>query len=107
MRILANIVIWLLKLIVKIPLLPVVAALTLVQWVGFVAVSISAWIFRILGSAFIATGILSFTFSLDPLSEMWRMVGAGAAVFLAPEILGWFVVRIAFLNIWARELLTL
>ena len=77
--------------------------LTLAQWISFVAVCVTSGVFRLLGSVFIGTAIMSCAFGIDPISEMWRMLAIGAAIFLVPEVGEWFILRIATLNHLARH----
>lgn len=91
------------KLAVKILLLPVIATLTLAQWISFVAVCVTSGIFRLLGSIFIGTAVLSYAFGLDPISEMWRLIAIGASIFLVPEVGEWFILHIAHLYHLARR----
>ena len=103
MRTLFQIAFFPIKLVVKILLLPIVAVLTLAQWISFVAVCVTSGVFRLLGSVFIGTAIMSCAFGIDPISEMWRMLAIGAAIFLVPEVGEWFILRIATLNHLARH----
>lgn len=103
MRTVIRIVLFTVKLAVKILLLPVIATLTLAQWISFVAVCVTSGVFRLLGSIFIGTSVLSYVFGLDPISEMWRLLTIGVAIYLTPEIGEWIILRIAMLNRMARQ----
>ena len=103
MRTAIRIVLFLVKLALKILLLPVIAALTLAQWISFVAVCVTSGVFRLLGSIFIGTAVLSYAFGLYPISEMWHLLAIGAAIFLVPEVGEWLILRIADLNYLARH----
>ena len=71
----ARIIIWLVRFILKILLIPVIIGLTLLEWICTIAVGFFGPLFDIFGVVLIATGFLSYGFGLDPLSEMWRTVG--------------------------------
>ena len=101
----ASAVLWILKLLVKIILLPVVAVLTAAQLISIVAVSVSAWLFHLLGVVLIVMGFLSYGFALEPASEVWRMVGIGVAFCLVPEVGSWLILKITSVNILAIWLL--
>ena len=75
----ARIIIWLVRFILKILLIPVIIGLTLLEWICTIAVGFFGPLFDIFGVVLIATGFLSYGFGLDPLSEMWRTVGYGVA----------------------------
>ena len=93
---------YILKLIIKILLLPVIFVLTVVQFAGTMAVSLSSWIFDILGCLFILTGFFSYGFGWDPASEMWRLIAIGAGFCAFPVIAGWLIVKIAILNMHVK-----
>lgn len=102
MNTIIGVITGLLKLIVKILLLPVVLVLTAVQLAGTVAVGLSSWIFDLLGCLFILTGIFSYGFGWDPAAEMWRLIVIGAGFCAFPIIAGWLIVKIAGLNMQVR-----
>ena len=92
-----------LKIIVKILLFPVVAALTVIQWAGIFLNSISGVILGILAFIFALTGIASLTFGLVSGPEALKMIAAGFVIFMVPAIGGWFVTMIASLNTSLRD----
>ena len=102
MNMIIGVITGLLKLIVKILLLPVVLVLTVVQLAGTVAVGLSSWIFDFLGCLFILTGIFSYGFGWDPVAEMWRLIVIGAGFCAFPIIAGWLIVKIAVLNMQVK-----
>lgn len=89
-------------MVVRILLIPVIIALTVLYWIGTIAVGISAWFMDLIGGLFIMTGILSAGFGLEPVSEMWRLLAIGTGFFLAPMVLGWMVERLAILSVHTR-----
>ena len=80
-----------LKIIAKVLLLPVVAALTLIQWAGVFLNSISGVILGILAFIFALTGIASLAFGLASGPEALKMIAAGFIFFMVPVIGEWFV----------------
>jgi hypothetical protein len=76
----------LLKIIVKILLIPVIVVLTLVQWAGIFLNSISGVILGILAFIFALTGIASLAFGLASGPEALKMIAAGFGIFMVPVI---------------------
>lgn len=91
-----------LKIIAKILLFPVVAALTLIQWAGIFLNSISGPILGILAFIFALTGIASLIFGLVSGQEALKMITAGFVVFMVPVIGEWFVTKITAANTGLR-----
>jgi len=92
-----------LKIIVKILLFPVVAALTLIQWAGIFLNSISGVIMGILAFIFALTGIASLVFGLVSGPEALKMIAAGFVIFMIPIIGEWFVGMITAANTGLRD----
>ena len=65
----ARIIIWLVRFILKILLIPVIIGLTLLEWICTIAVGFFGPLFDIFGVVLIATGFLSYGFGL------WIWVG--------------------------------
>ena len=86
------------KIIAKILLLPVVAALTVIQWAGILLNSISGVYLGILAFIFALTGIASLMFGLASGPEALKMLIIGFVVFMVPIIREWFVNMIAAAN---------
>ena len=84
-----------LKVIAKLLLLPVVIALTIIQWAGIFLNSISGVILGILAFIFALTGIASLAFGLASGPEAMKMIAAGFAIFMIPVIGEWFVTLLA------------
>lgn len=89
---------FLLKLIGKIILIPIILALTLIQWIGIFLNSISGVILGILAFIFALTGIASLIFGLASGSEALKMLIVGFVIFMVPVIGEWFVNMIAVAN---------
>ena len=83
------------SLVLRIILLPVVFALTIVQGICLVAAHFSSLLFDFAGGVIIVTGILSYYFQLEPVSEMWRMIAIGTGLCILPmlvhELAEWVV----------------
>ena len=92
-----------LKIIAKILLLPVIVALTVIQWIGIFLNSISGVILGILAFIFVLTGIASLVFGLASGPEAFKMIVAGFVIFMVPVIGEWFVGMITAANAGLRD----
>lgn len=93
----------LLRIIAKILLIPVVVALTVIQWAGIFLNSISGVILGILAFTFALTGISSLVFGLASGPEAIKMIAAGFVIFMVPVIGEWFTTMIAAANTGLRD----
>ena len=94
---------FLLKLIGKIILIPIMLALTLIQWIGIFLNSISGVILGILAFIFALIGIASLAFGLASGPEALKMIAAGFVIFMIPVIGEWFVGMIITANAGLRD----
>ena len=83
-----------LKMVAKILLIPVVVALTLLQWAGIFLNSISGVILGILAFIFALTGIASLAFGLASGPEALKMIAAGFVIFMIPVAGEWILTMI-------------
>lgn len=74
------------SLVLRIILLPVILALTIVQGICLVAAHFSSLFFNLTGGVIIVTGILSYYFQLELVSEMWRMIAIGTGLCILPML---------------------
>lgn len=98
-----SIIIWLVKFLVKIILIPVFICLTLVEWICIIAVGFLRMFFNLAGFIIILTGILCFCFELEPASEMWRMISVGIGFYIMPMIADFITTGIGFLNLIVQK----
>ena len=94
---------FLLKLIGKIILIPIMFALTLIQWAGIFLNSISGVLLGILAFVFALTGITSLVFGLVSGPEALKMIAIGFVIFMIPVIGEWFVNVIIAANTGLRD----
>ncbi len=94
---------FLLKLIGKIILIPIMLALTLIQWAGIFLNSISGVLLGILAFVFALTGIASLVFGLVSGPEALKMIAIGFVIFMIPVIGEWFVNVIIAANTGLRD----
>ena len=96
---------YVLKLIVKIVMLPVVVAVTLVQWFMAFLVGFSSAIFYLIAGLFLLVAILSYLMGLSAGAETMRMILAGFVVFVIPVAGEAVVTAVATLNAGMRDYL--
>lgn len=89
---------FLLRLLLKLILLPVMLAVTLLQWIGIFLTSFSSVIFYILSGIVFLTAVLSWAFQIAPGTDVLKMLAIAFVVFIVPHIGEWIVGRIAALN---------
>ena len=87
-----------LKTIAKLLLFPVVAFLTLIQWVGIFLNSISGVVMGILSFLFVLTGTASLLFGLASGPEFLKIMITAFVILLIPHIGNWVVERIVLLR---------
>ena len=94
---------FLLKLIGKIILIPIMLALTLIQWIGIFLNSISGVVLGILAFIFALTGIASLAFGLASGPEALKMIAAGFVMFMIPVAGEWILAMIEALHTGLRD----
>ena len=87
-----------LKVIVKIILLPVLIAAILLQWIGIFLNGISGVAAGILAFLFVLTGTASLIFGLASGPEFLKMMIAAFVIILIPHIGNWLIERIVLLR---------
>ena len=92
------------KLIIRILLLPVRISLTIVQLVVMFITWLSATVFHILSGIICITAILGYGFGQETGTEALRMLAAGFVLYILPMLGEWLVIKIAvwkmMLNVW-------
>ena len=94
---------YVLKLSVKIVMLPVVVAVTLVQWFMAFLVGFSSAIFYLLAGLFLLVAVLSYLMGLSTGAETMKMILAGFVVFMIPVVGEAVVTAVAALNAGMRN----
>ena len=94
---------YVLKLIVKIVMLPVVVAVTLFQWFMAFLVGFSSAIFYLIAGLFLLVAILSYLMGLSAGAETMRMILAGFVVFMIPVAGEAVVTAVTTLNAGMRD----
>ena len=94
---------YILKLIGKIVMLPVVVVVTLVQWFMAPLVGFSSAVFYLIAGLFLLVAVLSYLMGLSAGSDALRMTLAGFVIFMIPVAGEAVVTAVAALNAGMRE----
>ena len=94
---------WLLKLILVMITLPLILAVWLAKWFVVFLHHCSAWIFYLLGSALLATAVLSFLMHQSQGVEALQMLIGGFVIFMVPQVVGSVVVLLELTVVMLRQ----
>ena len=94
---------YVLKLIGKIVILPVILAVTLVQWFMTFLVGFSSAVFYLLAGLFMLVAILSYLMGLSAGAEALKMIFVGFVIFMIPVAGEAVVTAVVTLNAGMRE----
>ena len=83
----------LIKLIIKILVLPLVAAVTLIQWVGIFFTQFSTVIFNLLAGLMFLITIAGWMFGISAGAETLRLLAVAFVVFIIPHIAEWLIIE--------------
>ena len=95
----------LLRLILKMLVLPLIAAVTLIQWAGIFLTQFSSVIFNLLAGLMFLLSVVGWLMGICTGAETMRMLAVGFVVFIIPHIAEWLIVRIAVINFNLRNFL--
>ena len=95
----------LIKLIFKLLVLPLIVAVTLIQWVGIFFTQFSTVIFNLLAGLMFLLSVIGWLMGICTGAETMRMLAVGFVVFIIPHIAEWLIVRIAVINCNLRDFL--
>ncbi|MGI6053676.1 MAG: hypothetical protein ACOYA8_02290 [Clostridium sp.] len=94
---------FLIKLLLKLLVLPIIAAVTLIQWVGIFLTQFSTVIFNLLAGLIFLIAVAGFMFGIGTGVETLQMLAVGFVVFIIPHIAEWLIIRIAAINYGLRD----
>ena len=95
----------LLRLILKMLALPLIAAVTLLQWAGIFLTQFSSVIFNLLAGLMFLLSVVGWLMGIITGTETMRMLAVGFVVFIIPHIAEWLIVRISVINCNLRDFL--
>ena len=93
----------LIKLFLKMLALPIMLAVTLIQWVGIFLTQFSTVIFNPLAGLLFLIAIAGWMFGIGTGTETLQMLTAGFIVYIIPRISEWLIIRIAAINYRLRD----
>ena len=91
------------RFILKIMLLPVIIALTVIRLFAEFLAGISSVIFRSIAGIFLLTALLCYGFGLESSGECLKIVLAGFLFYLLPCTVEIVIAGIVFLAEWIRS----
>lgn len=93
----------LIKIFFKLLVLPLIAAVTLIQWGSIFLTQFSTVIFNLLAGLMFLIAVAGWMFGIGTGSETLQMLTVAFAVFIIPHIAEWLIIRIAAINYGLRE----
>ena len=93
----------LIKIFFKLLALPLIAAVTLIQWVGIFLTQFSTVIFNLLAGLMFLIAVAGWMFGISTGAETLQMLTFAFVVFIIPHIVEWLIIRIATINYGLRD----
>ena len=93
----------LIKLFLKMLALPIMLAVTLIQWVGIFLTQFSTVIFNLLAGLVFLIAAAGWMFGIGTGAETLQMLTVAFVVFIIPHIAEWLIIRIAAINYGLRD----
>ena len=94
-----------LKLLLKVVLLPVILALTVMEWVGVFLSSFGSVILFILSGIVFLIAIAGLVIAHEPWPEVLKYLGLSCGIFLVNVIADWLVEKIGTLSASLKQFL--
>ena len=95
----------LIKIFFKLLVLPLIVAVTLIQWAGIFLTQFSSVIFNLLAGLMFLLSVVGWLMGICTGAETMRMLAVGFVVFIILHIAEWLVVRITVINCNLRDFL--
>ena len=93
----------LIKMFLKLLVLPLIATVTLIQWVGIFLTQLSTVIFNMLAGLMFLIAVAGWMFGISTGAETLQMLTFAFVVFIIPHIAEWLIIRIATINYGLRD----
>ena len=91
------------KIFFKLLVLPLIVAVTLIQWVGIFFTQFSTVIFNLLAGLMFFIAVAGFLFGVGTGAETLQMLTVAFVVFIIPHIAERLIIRITAINYGLRE----
>ena len=89
--------------LIKLLVLPLVAVVTLIQWVAIFLTSFSAIIFDLLAGIIFIITLAGLMFRVCTVMEALKMLAVSFVIFIIPRIAEWLIERIVDINYGLRD----
>ena len=93
----------LIKTFFKLLVLPIVVAVTLIQWVGIFLTQFSTVIFNLIAGLMFLIAVAGILFGISTGAETLQIMTVAFVVFIIPHIAEWLIIRIAAINYGLRD----
>ena len=93
----------LIKMFFKLLILPLIAAVTLIQWVGIFLTQFSTIVFNLLAGLIFLIAVAGLMLSIGTGAEAVQMMMVAFVIFIIPHFAEWLLIRIAAVNYRLRE----
>ena len=93
----------LIKICFKLLVLPLIAVVTLIQWVGIFLTQFSTVIFNLIAGLMFLIAVAGFLFGISTGAETLQIMTVAFVVFIIPHIAEWLIIRIAAINYGLRD----
>ena len=94
---------FLIKLIFKLLALPLVAVLTVLQWIGLYLTGFTSVLLNLLAGMCFLLAITSYPMGISTGAEAIRILETGFVVYILPHIAYWFIEHIVMANLFLRH----
>lgn len=93
----------LIRMLFKLMALPLIVAVTIIQWVGIFLAGFSEIIFNLFAGLIFLITLIGFALGVTAGIEALKMLTVGFVIFSIPYIAEWLIVRVATLNYGLRD----
>ena len=91
------------RFFLKLALLPVIVAVTVIQWFFIFLIGFSSVVFNMLAGLFLLTAVLSYLMGISDGKEAVGMIATGFVIFMVPVTGTWIVMHSTALNMIMRD----
>ncbi len=93
----------LIRMLFKLMALPLIVAVTIIQWVGIFLTGFSGIIFNLFAGLIFLITLIGFALGVTAGIEALKMLAVGFVIFIIPYIAEWLIVRVVTLNYGLRD----
>ena len=93
----------LIRMLFKLMALPLIVAVTIIQWVGIFLTGFSGIIFNLFAGLIFLITLICFALGVTAGIEALKMLAVGFVIFIIPYIAEWLIVRVVTLNYGLRD----